>query len=59
MMYTYLIFKYGKLVTVIQSIEDNINEVKGEQALLVDYDYIIKDPQEAEKQIAEWKSEHR
>lgn len=55
-MKTYFVFKDGKLVTVIQTKNDNVFNAQIKH-LLIDYDYIVEDPQEVEKQIAEWKRE--
>ena len=45
---TFLGFRNGKLITVVESTVDNFESA-------VDVDYIIDNPQDAEKQIAEWK----
>jgi hypothetical protein len=48
--YTYLGFKNGKLVSVLQSVNGNVKEA-------VDCNYYVKDPQEVDKQIDQWKKE--
>lgn len=47
-MNTYFGFKNRKLVTVVQTTEDCFD-------CAIDMDYVISNPQDAEKQIAEWK----
>lgn len=44
----FLGFRNGKLITVVESTVDNFESA-------VDVDYTIDNPQDAEKQIAEWK----
>ena len=46
--YDYFGFRHGKLVTIIQSTMDNVEDA-------LDCNYYIDDPQEPEKQIEEWK----
>lgn len=53
-MRTYLLFKDGKLVTVVQTKANNIALVQIRN-MLIDYDYLVEDPQDADKQIEEWK----
>lgn len=48
---TFLVFRNGKLITVVQSTVDNYDSA-------IDGDYVIDNPQEAEKQITQWRSEH-
>lgn len=47
-MNTYFGFKNGKIITVVQSTAENYNDA-------VDVDYYVSNPQDAEKQIKEWK----
>ena len=49
--YTYLGFRHGELTTVILSTMDNVEDA-------IACNYFVDDPQDAEKQIAEWKKEH-
>lgn len=46
---TFLGFRKGKCITIVQTTLDNV-----ENAFHVDY--FVANPQDAEKQIAEWKS---
>lgn len=48
---TIFVFEKDKLVTVILTKKAEIKH------LLLSYDYLVEDPQEAEKQIAEWKQQ--
>lgn len=48
--HTYLGFKNGKLVSVLQSVNDDVKEA-------ANCSYYITDPQEVEKQIQQWKKE--
>ena len=48
---TYFGFKNGKLVSVLQSINGDVNKA-------VDCNYYITEPQEVEKQIEKWKKEN-
>lgn len=50
--HTFFGFRNGKLITVVQSTSEEYDNA-------VDVDYSVANPQEAEKQIAEWKSEHQ
>jgi hypothetical protein len=50
-MHTFLGFRNGKLVTVIQS---TLKEVEN----AIDMDNYVMAPQEAEQQIAKWKQEN-
>ena len=50
-MNVFLGFRNGKLITVVQSLSDEYDNA-------VDVDYTVKNPQDAEKQIVQWKSEH-
>jgi len=47
-LYTYFGFRGGKLVTVIQSTMDNLRDA-------MDCPHFVDNPQDAEKQIMEWK----
>ncbi len=47
---TYFGFKNGKLVSVLQTINDDVRKA-------VDCTYYITEPQEVEKQIEKWKKE--
>lgn len=49
-MHVFLGFRNGELVTVIYSVVDEVENA-------IDMDYYIADPQDAEKQIAEWKQQ--
>lgn len=51
-LYTFFVFRNGKLISVVQSTVDIYESA-------IDGDYVIDNPQEAEKQIAQWKSEHQ
>ena len=44
-------YRHGKLTTVILSIIEPVETA-------IDCNYIVEDPKEAEKQIAEWKKKH-
>ena len=46
--HTYFGFKDGKLVSVLQTVNDDVKEA-------VDCTYYITDPKEVEKQIKKWK----
>jgi len=46
-LFVYFGFKNGKLVSIIQSTEDNVKAA-------VDCNYFVADPREAEKQIDLW-----
>jgi hypothetical protein len=48
---TYFGFKNGKLVSVLQSVNGDVNKA-------VDCNYYITEPQEVEKQIEKWKKEN-
>ncbi len=48
--HTYLGFKNGKLVSVLQSVKGDVKEA-------VNCTYYIAEPQEVEKQIEKWKKE--
>jgi len=48
--HTYFGFKKGKLVSVLQSVNDDVKEA-------VNCTYYIAEPQEVEKQIERWKKE--
>ena len=48
---TYFGFKEGKLVSVLQSLNEDIK-------IAVDCSYFITEPQEGEKQIEKWKKEN-
>jgi hypothetical protein len=48
--HTYLGFKDGKLVSVLQSVDDDVKKA-------VDCTYYITEPQDVEKQILKWKEE--
>jgi len=50
-MHTFLGFRNGKLVTVIQS---TLKEVEN----AIDMDCYVANPQEAETQVSKWKQEH-
>jgi len=50
-LHIFLGFKNQKLVTVTYSVLDEVEDA-------IDCDYYITDPQDAEKQIAEWKKKH-
>jgi hypothetical protein len=47
--YTYFGFRHGKLTTVILSTMDNVEDA-------IDCNRYVDDPQDAEKQIEEWKN---
>lgn len=49
---TFLCFKKGKLVTVVETIISDFEEATNNM------DLVIADPQDAEKQITEWKKSH-
>jgi len=48
--HTYFGFKNGKLVSVLQSVNDDVKKA-------VNCTYYITEPREAEKQIENWKKE--
>ena len=48
--HTYLGFKDGKLVSVLQSVDEDVKKA-------VDCTYYITEPQDVEKQIEKWKEE--
>jgi hypothetical protein len=48
--YTYFGFKKGKLVSVLQSLDNDAKKA-------LDCNYCIAEPQEFERQINEWKRE--
>ena len=48
--YNYFGFRHGKLVTVIQSTMDNVEDA-------IDCNHFVADPQEVEKQIIDWKKQ--
>ena len=48
--YDYFGFRHGKLVTIIQSTMDNVEDA-------IDSNYFIDNPQDAQKQIEEWKKQ--
>ena len=48
--HTYLGFKNGKLVSVLQSVDDDVKKA-------VSCSYYITEPQEVEQQIEKWKKE--
>ena len=48
--HTYFGFKNGKLVSVLQSVNDDVKKA-------VNCTYYITEPQEVEKQIENWKKE--
>jgi hypothetical protein len=48
---TYFGFKNGKLVSVLQSVNDEVKKA-------LDCNYYITEPQEVEKQIVKWKKEN-
>jgi len=48
--HTYLGFKNGKLVSVLQSMDDDVKKA-------VDCNYYITEPQEVEKQIEKWRKD--
>ena len=50
-MHVFFGFKNRRLVTVVHSLYAETEDA-------IDCDYYITDPQDAEKQIAEWKKEH-
>lgn len=47
---TFLGFRNGRLITVVESTVDNFESA-------VDVDYVVTDPREVEKQIIEWRRE--
>jgi hypothetical protein len=47
---TYFGFTNGKLVSVLQSVNNDVNQA-------IDCNYYITEPQEVEKQIEKWKKE--
>ena len=49
--YTYFGYRHGKLTTVMHSTMDNAEDA-------IACNRYVDDPQEAEKQIAEWKKEN-
>lgn len=49
--FTYLGFKNGKLVSVLQSVNADVKEA-------TDWNYCVSEPQEVEKQIEKWKKEN-
>lgn len=51
-LYTYLVFRNGKLISVVQSTVEVFESA-------IDGDYVIDNPQEPEKQISQWKREHQ
>jgi len=48
--HTYFGFRHGKLETIILSVRENVSAA-------IDCNYYVDDPQEAEKQIEEWKAQ--
>lgn len=48
--HTFFGFKNGKLVSVLQSVDDDVK-------IAMDCTYYITEPQEVEKQIEKWKVE--
>jgi len=50
-MRVFLGFRNGKLTTVIYSTLDEVENA-------IDMDYYVANPQEAEKQVSQWKQEH-
>ncbi|GAG90303.1 unnamed protein product [marine sediment metagenome] len=46
---TFFGFRHGKLVTVVMSIMDEVEDA-------IDCNYYITNPEDAEKQIADWKN---
>lgn len=44
----FLGFRNGQLITIVESVIDNFESA-------IDVDYVITNPENAEKQIAEWK----
>lgn len=51
-LFTFFGFRNGKLVTVVQSTIEDYTDA-------TDLYMIVENPQDAEKQIAEWKREHQ
>ena len=49
--HTYFGFKNGKLVSILQTVNENVKKA-------VDCNYYIKEPQEMEKQIGKWKKDN-
>ena len=49
--FTYFGFKNGKLVSVLQSVNADVKEA-------TDWNYCVREPQEVEKQIENWKKEN-
>ena len=49
-MHIFFGFRNGKLITIIQSAEDEVENA-------IDVDYYVAEPQDAEKQISEWKQQ--
>ena len=47
--HTYFGFKNGKLVSVIQSLNDDVQKA-------LDCNYYVMEPQEGDKQIEKWKT---
>lgn len=60
-MKTYFLFRRGKLVAVVQAL-DSVwvanNTLLGKMVILA-FDNVVENPQDAEKQMAEWKREHQ
>ena len=50
-LYTYFGYRHGELTTVMVSTMDNVKDA-------IDCNYYVDAPQDAEKQITEWKKEH-
>ena len=50
-LYTYFGYRHGELTTVILSTMDDVKDA-------IDCNYYVNNPQDAEKQITEWKKEH-
>ena len=50
-MHVFLGFRNGKLATVIYSALEDVENA-------IDMDSYVTDPQEAEKQVSQWKQEH-
>lgn len=51
-MKTFLVFRNGKLISVVQSTENDY------ESAINGADYVVEDPQEAEKQIAAWREKN-
>ena len=49
--HTYFGFKNGKLVSILQTVNENVKKA-------VDCNYYIIEPQEVEKQIGKWKKDN-